>query len=219
MSFRDLLPDERGHRFRRAVLRALATAYSENAQRFDPEDLGDNNTTFGVNVVHNLRHLVEIEIDGIQGIAARRAKNSFWLEIDGHPVYIYKAPPGQTTVEGMRFDESELRLQILEQNAYQLQFDLCGRPQAAAAPLPTPLLHPVITHFGGPEAGFTHASVGAPYKTKDGVCAWLWVEPFDDPESGRLPAADTSVPPMDDADDDFGLRLRDAESDTDKGRA
>src|SRR5436190_22902729 len=102
MRFNDQVPGPRGRQICRALLRAMTTAYAENAQRFDPEDLGDNNTTFGVNVVHNLRHLAELEVDGIDGVIVRRAKNSFWFEIDGRPLYIYKAPPGYTSVYGMR---------------------------------------------------------------------------------------------------------------------
>jgi hypothetical protein len=220
MSFDELFPAPRGPRLRAAILRALNTAYAENAGRFAPEDLGDNNTTFGVNVVHNGRHLVELEVDGIDGVVVRRAKNSFWLEIDGRPLYIYKAPPGQSTVHGMRFDESDLRLQILEQNTEQLQFDFTtpvkanADADADATTVTTPILHPVITHFGSPEAGFGHAMIGAPYKTADGGCEWSWIEPFDQADDPGLAADaagdDRPEPPADDFED---LRIRDKEQD------
>jgi hypothetical protein len=214
MCFDELFPAPRGPRLRAAILRALNTAYAENAGRFAPEDLGDNNTTFGVNVVHNGRYLVELEVDGIDGVVVRRAKNSFWLEVDGRPLYIYKAPPGQSTVHGMRFDESDLRLQILEQNTEQLQFDFTTPPaQAGADPevaiVATPVLHPVITHFGSPEAGFGHAMIGAPYKTADGGCEWSWIEPFEHGDEPFLTAdaADDDHPePL--ADDFDDLRMR-----------
>jgi|SRR5450755_1369045 len=210
MTFNELVPGPRGGQIRRALLGAMTTAYAENAQRFDPEDLGDTNTTFGVNIVHNLRHLVEIAVEGIQGVTVRRAKNSFWLEIDQHPLYLYKAPPGYTSVHGMRFDESDLRLEILEQNTGQLQLDLDGRGPAYAASVPVPRLHPVVTHFGSPEAGFSHASIGAPYKAADGGCDRSWIEPFDDDNAAGQDDIDQRAPksPQDDH-DDFGLQLRD----------
>lgn len=213
MNFNELVPAPRGRQICRALLRAMTIAYAENAQRFDPEDLGDNNTTFGVNVVHNLRHLVEIEVEGIEGLIVRRAKNSFWLEIDGLPLYIYKAPPGCTSVHGMRFDESDLRLEILEQNTCQLQFDLDGHQRETTASIQSPRLHPVVTHFGSPEAGFTHASIGAPYKAKDGSCEWSWIEPFqeDDSDTSNTAADDPRVPG--DLGEDFALQLRDDRED------
>ena len=213
MRFNDQVPDPRGRQICRALLRAMTIAYAENAQRFDPDDLGDNNTTFGVNVVHNLRHLAELEVDGIDGVIVRRAKNSFWFEIDGRPLYIYKAPPGYTSVHGMRFDESDLRLEILEQNTDQLQFDLDGKQGDPAAAIRSPQLHPVITHFGSPEAGFTHASIGAPYKAKDGSCEWSWIEPFEDIDDGVSDAQEADTPTPEDPGEDFELRLRDKSED------
>lgn len=217
MSFDDLFPAPRGPRLRAAILRALTTAYTENAGRFAPEDLGDDNMTFGVCIVRNVWHLVELEVDGIDGVVARRAKNSFWLEIDGCPLYIYKARPGRSTVRGMRFDESEVRVQILEQNTYQLQFNFTPGPADADAEVDivaTPVLHPVITHFGSPDVGFDHAMIGAPYKTADGGCEWSWIEPFEQADEPGIPANDTSndypEPPADDFDD---LRMRESDQD------
>src|SRR5204863_8292664 len=100
------------------------------------------------------------------------------------------------------------RLESLEQNTDQLQFDLDGKPGDHAVAIQSPQLRPVITHFGSPEAGFTHASIGAPYKAKDGSCEWSWIEPFEDIEDGVSDdQQEADTPATEDPGEDFELQL------------
>jgi len=109
----------------------------------------------------------------------------------------------------MRFDESDLRLQILEQNTEQLQFDFIGAADTETSTVATPVLHPVITHFGSPEAVFDHAMIGAPYKTADGGCEWSWIEPFEQTTDPAVDTQDAETDADDTIADGFELRLRD----------
>ena len=215
MSYELLVPGPRGSRMRRALVEAMRTVYAENVERYDPDDLGDNNMTFAVSVVHNLRHFAERVVEPIEGVEAHRGHNSFWLLIDRErPLYLYKAPPGTLSVDSMRFDESDLRQQITQRNAshLQLQLDVC---QAGTAPEEDQLPpYAVIVHFGDPEGAFSHAVIGAPYRIADGSCLWAWLQPFEaepDELHGQRPAAPPEpVPPRHDS-DGLGLRLRPAE--------
>lgn len=214
MSYSLILPGPRGDTFKRRVVTAMDDVYTENVARHAPEDLGDNNTTFGVNVTHNLRFAVEQIADEIDGLEARRPRNSFQVDIDErYALYLCKAPPGVVSIRALRFDESELRVQIVEGNADQLQLDLYGtgmlppEKQLAAEELPR---HAVIVHFGAPDVGFERAEIGAPYRTASGACEWAWHEPFDLPEADSKGEADRRPredPPHKDT-GGYGLRLR-----------
>jgi hypothetical protein len=209
MSYSLIVPGQRGERLRAGLIAAMHEAYTENVARHAPDDLGDNNTTFGVNVTHNLRFLVERVVEDDERILRRRPRNGFFLEIDGRfALYFYKAPPGTTSIRGLRFDESEMKLQIARGNADQLKLDLDGllpaETQLRADELPR---HAVIVHFGGPELGFEQAYIGAPYRTATGACEWAWYEPFDTPSDGLAVHDDDDFPAGDNGFDD--LRLRD----------
>lgn len=212
MSFSKLVPGDRGVELKRLLIAAIREAYAENVARHAPDDIGDNNTTFGVSVSHNLRFLAERAVEGMAGVEARRPRNSFVLDVDGrHAIFLYKAPPGVTSIHSLRFDESELKVEIATVNAAQLELNFenptLGGVEAQDTPLPS---HAVIVHFGDSETGFRHAVVGAPYRTLDGGCEWWWEEAFEDP-AGRL-QRDGSVDPAGDGGHGFGLRLREVEA-------
>ena len=219
MSFHRLVPDARATRLKGLLLKALHEAYEENVARHAPEEIGDNNTTFGVNITHNLRFLVEHAVAEIDGVEPHRPRNSFYLEIDERfAVYFYKAPPGITSIHALRFDESEMKLEITKVNARQLQFDYdtegAESRLAVSADLPT---HAVIVHFGDPDMGFRSATIGAPFRAEDGGCEWAWEEPFDQPEDGLAVADDVGE---DDGPGGFGLTLRGEEAEqVDRGEA
>lgn len=207
MSFLKLVPGARGGDARRRLVGAIREAYTENVARYAPDDIGDNNTTFGVSVTHNLRFLAEHAIEGLAGFAAHRPRNSFVLQIDGrYDLFFYKAPPGITSVHAMRFDESELRLEIARVNAAQLQLDLeaAVSDETSFADVRLPR-HAVIVHFGDPESGFQSATIGAPYRTLDGGCEWAWEEPFDESDEGIDGGGEDS--PEEDG-GGFGLQMR-----------
>jgi hypothetical protein len=209
MSYEQIAPGRVGRQLRAAITRALVTAYAENAERYDP-DIGDNPTTFGICVVHNLRHLVEEGVEDLESVEVLRPRNSFMLRLpQGRSLYFYKAPPGASRIEELRFDESELKLSISQENAAQLQLDLDGllpdHTELEADELPA---HAVVVHFGDAEAGLTHAVVGAPYRTATGACQWAWSEPFDLLDRDKLASTgeDLAGAP---AGPVFGLKLRD----------
>ena len=212
-----MVPDERGRDLRRVILRAIEDVYEENARRYAPDELGDNNVTFGVSVTHNARHCVERDMAEVVGVVAERPRNSFRLRIDGRvSVYFYKAPPGAIDIRGLAFDESELKLEIRTVNADQLSFNFdTEQTVMSTTHMPTNI---VIVHFGDPVAGFDHAEVGAPYTTDTGACAWAWHERFEDESSSEdglsgdrrnSPDAPSGSQPG------LGLRLREVPADDD----
>lgn len=208
MSFSLIAPGARGLELKRRLVSAIDTAYTENAARYAPDDLGDNYTTFGVSITHNLRHLAELAVDGLERIEVERPQNSFRLRIDGrYALYLYKAPPAARSIRELRFDESEMKLQIAQGNADQLQLDLDGvlpsDTRLNADELPA---HAVVVHFGAPETGFDFATVGAPYRTASGACEWAWSEAFELPDAAEGQHEEEVVSPR--PADDFGLRLR-----------
>ena len=209
MSYEQIAPGPAGRKLKAAITRALVTTYAENAERFDA-DIGDNPTTFGICVVHNLRHLIEEGVGDLESVEVLRPRNSFMLRLPhGHSLYFYKAPPGASRIEELRFDESELKLSISQENAAQLQLDLDGflpdHTEFEADQLPN---HAVVVHFGSAETGLTHAVVGAPYRTAAGGCQWAWNEPFDLLDRDELTTHDEDLAGAP-AGPAFGLKLRD----------
>jgi hypothetical protein len=221
MSWNSIAPGAGGHDLRLRVMRAIQDAYDENVRRFAPDDLGDNNITFGVSVSQNLRHLPEREVDGIEGVEVLRPRNSFVLRLhDRFVVHFYKAPPGIFDVRALRFDESEMKIELAQVNADQLSFTFEGlaeAPAAAAASLPT---HVVVVHFGDPIGGLHRVEVGSPYANVMGGCEWAWIEPFglDEPLDGGSPIVDDTPKPSADS-GGFGLRLREVENQDVEGQA
>jgi len=214
MSWNDIAPGARGHDLRLRAMRAIRDAYDENVRRFAPDDLGDNNITFGVSVTQNLRFLVEREVADLDGVVVERPRNSFVLRLpDGYFLHFYKAPPGVLDVRALRFDESEMKLEIAQDNAGQLQFEFATPENTSDSRLPK---HVVVVHFGDPIGGLHRVEVGSPYATPLG-CEWAWVEPFDEdvPGDAGLKPSIGGQPQPDAGSGGFGLRLRDVPDEQD----
>lgn len=215
MSWNNIAPGARGHDLRLRAMRAIRDAYDENVRRFAPDDLGDNNITFGVSVSQNLRHLIEREVDGLAGVEVFRPRNSFVLRLqDRYTVHFYKAPPGVIDVRALRFDESEMKLELARVNADQLEFVFADLELPTGAKgLPS---HVVVVHFGDPIGGLHRVEVGSPFASPTGACEWAWVEPFDlDEPTNGLDSVLEDEPQPSAGSDGFGLRLRDAEDEQD----
>ncbi len=216
MSYKTLVPGDRGAVLRVALLNAVDRAYTENVDRYDPEGIGDDATWFGLSVSRNLWHIAEAMTKDIDGVQARRASNTFFLEIDGtYEIYFCKAPPGASSVEAVNFD-SHVRSRIITRNGSHLQMrlDLDGRTPRSISD--EQLAHyAVIVHFGDPDAGFSHATIGAPYLLANAEFGWEWQEPFgsDALGEGLLPDARPVAPQPAPNADDFGLAMVDDDDD------
>jgi hypothetical protein len=210
MSYESLVPGDRGRTLRAALLEAITRVYEANVERFDPEGIGDDATWFGLSISRNLWHLIEIAVADIDGVKARRASNTFFVEIDGlYELYLCKAPPDASSIEGVSFD-SHVRSRIIQRNGSHLQMrlDLAGETTAVVSDLAR-AHYAVIVHFGDPENGFANAVIGAPYLLPSGEFGWEWDEPFGDHVSGaRALRQDSSTESRPDA-TEFGLVLRD----------
>ena len=214
MSWSQVIPGPRGRHLRAVIVRALHEVYDENSRRFAPDDLGDNNITFGVNVSQNLRFAIDRDTSDLEGMAIARPRNSFVLRLEPRfTVHFYKAPPGATDIRMLRFDESEMKLELRHENAAQLSFEFDDAVSSSAT-IPS---HIVIVHFGGPETSFQRAEVGSPYSTATGGCQWAWHERFDVEEVDTDPGDGlTTTPPQPNPQGGaggLGLRLRDAVDD------
>lgn len=210
MSYDRLVADERGPDLRAALLGALGRTYTENAERYDPEGIGDDATWFGLSVSRNLWHIAEAMTQEISGVEARRSSNTFFLEIDGtYELYFCKAPPGSTSAQAVSFD-SHIRGRIVTSNGSHLQMrmDLDGESTRVITEDELPH-YAVIVHFGDPDDGFARAVIGAPYLLPDGEFGWEWLEPFDADEGHEFGGSRRIDPQPKPSPSDFGLVLRD----------
>lgn len=212
MSYELLVPGPRGAKLRGAILGAIDRVYSENVERFDADGIGDDTTVFGITVSRNLWHVIELAVKDIAGVEARRASNTFFLEIDcAYELCFCKAPPGARSVNVLNFDDSHVRSRIIARNGSHLQLRLdldggtpLGLAEHAAAPFA------VVAHFGDHEHGFSHAVIGAPYRLEGGEFGWEWQQPFTDEATGaREETAAVRGPSPDPDRGGFGLTLRD----------
>ena len=187
MDFDSLIGGERAGRLRAIFERCLVDVYTENCGRFS-DDLGDNNLTFAVTVIHNLRHLLEEALEDEPGITISRPSNSFQIEIDRRlTVHFYKARTGPADVGEIRFDESKKKLQLIADNSAQLAL-FSDDDQALGAVEPR---HLVVVHAGTPTLGLVGASIGAPHFSAVAGPSWLWRVQLDD--GSPLSAAATST--------------------------
>jgi hypothetical protein len=196
---------------REAILRALQSAYDENCRRYAPEDLGDNNVTFGVAVSQNLRFLLERELRDIPGIEIVRPRGSFAVLIDREfELYFYKAPPGVFDIRALRLDASRTQIELVDANTNQLSlFDPEPNHEADE-------LHGLACiHFGDPLEGLRRADVGAPHSSPIDGLQWQWAECLSTGEE-LLEAESTAeaLRDLEEDDDDFDLRLRSDEGDS-----
>jgi hypothetical protein len=206
MNWSDMFPGPQGRALRAVIVRALIEVYDENVRRHAPDDLGDNNITFGVNVSQNLRHIVERDTVDFPDVEADRPRNSFLLRVGkSTTVHFYKAPPGVTDIRMLTFDESEMKLELRKDNADQLSLfssELSGSNTAMPS-------HVVIVHFGDPHTGFHSAEVGAPYSTDTGHCEWSWHERFDVEDDSADAEAPDPIESEPEPNAGLGLEMRD----------
>lgn len=208
-----MAPGKWGEQLRLAILAALRQVYDENCQRHAPEDIGDNNKTFGITVSENLRFVIERDvIPAMDGVAVETSRNAWMIRLwGGKVVHIYKAPPGAVDVREFRFNVSKIKLELVSQNANQLQlFEEDGFQGHGAEDLE----HVVIVHFGDPDNGLTRVDVGAPFLDETLGYDWLWSGPFSELESLQEGESGDSGVGSDSMDDeDFGLEMRDVDED------
>ena len=210
ITWSEMFPEPQGAALRGVIVRALIEVYDENVRRHAPEDLGDNDITFGVNVSQNLRHVVERDTAGFVDVECDRPRNSFVLRVrEDAMVHFYKAPPGVTDIRALTFDESELKLDLRQENADQLSIYDLVKDNSSHTAMPS---HVVIVHFGDPQTGFHYAEAGAPFTTATGRCDWVWHERLDVAD-GLLdaPRDEDQSGPI--ADPGLGLELRDIPDD------
>ncbi len=201
-----LFPVGRAAWIREQLLGAITHAYDENCTRY-AEELGDNATTFGICLFHNICFLLEQRLEGAADIAITRPDNSFVVRIDDYHLHVYKAPPGADSIHGVRFDQSAIRLGLVEANSGQLRlkFDATNEQQVFRAP------HLVVVHFGDPIDGVRYVEIGAPISSDADGLGWAWVESLMNPEkSDRLAtmSLDAATTPAEMV-PDFGLQIID----------
>jgi hypothetical protein len=161
---------------------ALVDAYTENCNRYS-EELGDNNLTFAVSVVHNLRHMLEEALEFEEGISITRPRGSFQVEVDGRFVlHFYKAPAATGDVGEMRFDQSRTKLELVTENTAQLSLEF-----KEEEPVYSPTRQLVVLHSGTPAEGLKQVLVGAPYLSDVNGLSWAWLEELADGGRVALP--------------------------------
>ncbi len=205
-----IVGSERAEPLRAVVLRALQEAYDENCRRHAPDDLGDNNITFGVAVSQNLRFLLERELEalGLPGVEIIRPRGSFAVRIDKtFEIYFYKAPPGILDIRKLRLDATQTQLELTEANTDQLSFDF-GLPDDE----PAELHRIACIHFGNPFEGLHRADIGTPLSSPVNGATWHWAECL---STGELVLGEPELiltSDNEEEDEDFDLRLRADES-------
>lgn len=213
MSWRKIAPGAWGEQLRLGILAALQQVYDENCERHAPEDIGDNNKTFGINVSENLRFVVERDVIPVtDGAVVETSRGAWMIRLwGGKLVHIYKAPPGAVDVREFRFNVSKVKLELVSQNANQLQlFEEEGFQSHGAEDLQ----HVVIVHFGDPQNGLTRVDVGAPFLDESLGYQWLWSAPFSELEPLQEADGEEGAVGSDSMDDeDFGLEMRDVDGD------
>lgn len=187
----ELITGPRADALRALLCQAATIAHTENGARFDPDDLGDDALIYGLCTTHNARHLAArfVEDADLDGVAVCERGRVWWLEIqrdDGAAVrvYLYKAPPGASTVWDLRLDDAEIKKELSSSNGRQMAlFNRSGGDGNAQ------LLNVIVVHYGDPVTGLEKVDVGAPYVTDDGI-AWDWHERF---SAAEPLAADTTL--------------------------
>lgn len=210
MSWRDIAAGTWGEQLRLGILAAIEQVYDENCQRFAPEDIGDNNKTFGITVSENLQFVIERDVVEItDGVTVEKPRNAWMLRLWGGTIlHIYKAPPGAIDVQELRFNASKTKLELVSENANQLA--LRFEEEELQVPDSENLKHVVVVHFGDPQNGLARVDVGAPFAGDVNGWEWEWVdalselEPYQEEGDGD---GELGSDAMDD--EDFGLEMRD----------
>lgn len=178
----ELIGEPRATLLRMMLCEAAAIAHTENAARFDPEELGDDALWYGLSTTTSARHIATrlIEDADVEGVAVCVRGRVWWLEVqrdDGTAVrvYFYKAPPGKHRVHDLRLDDTEIKKELSSSNGRQIAlFNRSGGEGNVD------LLNVLVVHFGDHLTGLEKLDVGAPYLLNDEV-AWDWDEAFSTP--------------------------------------
>lgn len=209
MSWREIAPGAWGEQLRLGILAAIEQVYDENCQRFAPEDIGDNNMTFGITVSENLHFVIERDVIPVtDGAVVEKPRNAWMVRLWGGVVlHIYKAPPGAIDVRELRFNASKTKLELVSQNADQLELFEKEKTHTLGS---KDLHHVVIVHFGDPQNGLRRVDVGAPILDDVLGYDWTWVDalseldPYQEDDASEGEVGSDSVD-----DEDFGLEMRD----------
>lgn len=199
----DLIGEPRATLLRMMLCEAATIAHTENAARFDPDELGDDALWYGISTTASARHIATrlIEDAGVEGVAVCVRGRVWWLEVQRDNgaavrVYFYKAPPGKHRVQDLRLDDTEIKKELSSSNGIQLAlFNRSGGEGNAD------LLNVLVVHFGDPLTGLEKLDVGAPYLLNSEV-AWDWDEPFSVSADMASDSAPVSVTEL--GDDDAG---------------
>lgn len=189
-----LIGESRATLLRMMLCEAAAIAHTENAARFDPEELGDDALWYGISTTASARHIATrfIEDADVEGVAVCVRGRVWWLEVQRDNgaavrVYFYKAPPGKHRVQDLRLDDTEIKKELSSSNGRQLAlFNRSGGEGNAD------LLNVLVVHFGDHLTGLEKLDVGAPYLL-NGEVAWDWDEAFSVPADTASDAATMSV--------------------------
>lgn len=205
MPWKDVAPDQLVAALPAALARAVRAAFADNTQRHSPEDLGDSPLMFGQAVTTNGRHLAADEVELIDDALVREEQRLWWVEFRSgdreYRVYLYKAPPGAESIEGLLLPSRRLRAALIQHRPGQMSLGFEGVLEAA------PTTHLVVAMFGDSILGFERLEIGEPYLEKGrgaSAVGWVWHERYDDPDY-REPAMRH---PMSPTSDDDGLRVR-----------
>lgn len=212
--WREVAPGTWGERLRVGLLRAIEQVYDENCQRFAPEDIGDNNKTFGITISENLHYVLERDVVPlIEGAQVEKPRNAWVLRLPGNLLlHVYKAPPGAVDVSEVRFNASKVKLELVAENAAQLA--LVFEEPELRVPANSGLKHVVAVHFGDPNQGLARVDVGAPYADEVNGWEWEWVDCLSQLEPYQAELGDGEVASDVMVEEDFGLMMRkDAEED------
>lgn len=213
MRWDHVAPEGLADELRRHLLWAFADAWAANVQRHRPEELGDSALNFGLNVTTNARFLAALELREFDGVVEREQGQLRWLEISNgetvHRVYIYKAPPGASSIADVSFNDSKIKDELTTANARQLSLPIDGAGATLGAS------NIVIVMFGDTISGFERAVVGAPYRRlkRDGgrvikTVAWEWDESFGGADDAARRGRDATPIAPAAVDDDLPVRLR-----------
>lgn len=191
----ELIKMPRAAELRRLLCQAARTSHIENAERFAPDDLGDDARIYGIATSNTARFLAgrAVEAAQLNGVVVQERGLVWWLEVDREGlapvrVYFYKAPPGARSVWDLRLDDAEVKRSLSKSNGRQLElFSRHGRPGHPD------LLNLIVMHYGDPHVGPGHLDVGAPYITGDEL-AWNWHERFDSDENEAAVSSGGGVP-------------------------
>lgn len=213
MSWTDVAPTGQAEDVRRAFLRAIWSAYEEESRRHAP-DLGDGGTEFGQLTSKTGRHLVAVELERFDDLEVVVSGKRWWVEYlradRRYRVFLYKAPPGSTSIDALNLDTAKGKRAFTSQNGRQLQLFAGGVADPAAE-----ATNIVIAHAGDPETGLHWAWVGAPYfehlENDRRLTRWVWDERFDDPNYREGVHRDERPLELTLPGGEFGLKLKPVE--------